>query len=384
MFAEKKNFRKSKQAQYDSKTNETIKSKFQSLWNRLTFTKLVAAITIILSFASYGYDYRFLDYFDIEPSKVNRSPTDFLVRADRPVAALADAIVEFRKKVFTVDFFKDAASELGLSTYLTTLVLCVAFLVINYNAKNETKIKAVCRAGVGYWTGALRWANATRKRRYLGFVIFVPIANTLTFLLVAYIFAILLWFAGVIVFVALSIVPLSPGQAAVMHAKKYVVEPEKCLTPGHSVPNEPLGALCIRVSRQGCLVAKGRMIDVAGNRVWLLHKTPWKVFSIPLDGNNIEYVNQSEYDEAVPQVGVLCTAQLPALAAIALPSAVSIGASAASAANSSEAPASAPVETKRKSNSINKNAHVKRQLFDQGQAARNTCNCSSDAASQAH
>jgi hypothetical protein len=380
MFAEKKYFRKSKQAQANDAANKKTESKIEIIWGRLTYTKLIAVITLLLSFASYGYDYHFLNHFGIEPSKVNRTPTEFLVRGDRPIIALAEAIMNFNKVVFTVKFFKDAVLQIGLNTFLITLGLCVAFLVIHYFSKNETIIKIACRTSIRHYSTALQWVNGTRRRRYGVFVIFLPIINAVMFLCVAYIFVIIIWLAGSIFFLALSLVPLSPARAARAHAEKYVIAPVSCATPAHSASTTP-GALCVRVTRQGCEVAKGRMIDVAGSRIWLLHKKPWKVFSVPLDGNNLEYVSQPEYDQQFPQAGSVpagapCSPSLPSTAVTVTPAA-GAASSASLTANPSAVPTSAPAPPLQRTIRVPQKVRVKPKVIDQRQAGSGPCSCSS-------
>ena len=237
-------------------------------WVTVTATLVALGLsltTLCLTLLGYGYELGYLNEFGLAPEALQRTPTDFLLRAYLPLVGAFDGLVG----LWTREAFLRYLLQVG-GVYLHAWVLiplCVVVPVYVYWRANRAATLMPALRSLAYsrpvWRiGALvrRWLpGRLRLAGWLGWI-GVPalLLGAATVLYVG---------IGVVVWVstfALVVLPASAstqGREAAIHTVKQVRGCDTRATPEQ--------APCVRVLQGDVEVARGRLITRSAERVLL-------------------------------------------------------------------------------------------------------------------
>ncbi len=263
-------------------------------WPALLSTLPVA--TVALTLIGYGYDLAYLGEFGLSPQTVQHGPLDFLLRATYGLLPLIDQSNALKELLSTAEgvarIWRDTewVRYVGAAAALTLLLLAIAIKEFSGDApfRSQRLERAMGSARQIFARVALPLGGISKAWRFvLGFATVGWLAPPV----VVYLLGAGLWFVGALVLLALTAAPFIGISAGKTHARELVIEPAHCVLKSDAGKLIRDGASCVRVLKDGKELARGRLIDQTGNRVWLVRKQPWSVTSIPLDGAVIEYTD---------------------------------------------------------------------------------------------
>lgn len=273
----------------DSSHSET--KKWKPGW--LTFGTVVAAFTLVLTLLGYGWTAGSLSPFGLRAHDLQRTPLDFLLASEQVVVLyLKFAASASRNPPWHVLFDLWSASGIyalgaGCGVFFLTLAWVrrssIASAWDRYAAATfrRTRIPHVVshvRSSLAQKGRAAYWGSAAIVGAL--YVIAVPLALAVVWAVIA-VFSVLI-----------AAIPLQPAVMAERHTHAAVIAPAAC----RSLKGEQLnrqGAHCVKVVKDACEVARGRLIDGNEKRIWLFTKKPERVTSVPLDGSVVEDVSES-------------------------------------------------------------------------------------------
>jgi hypothetical protein len=254
--------------------------------------------TIALTLLGYGHECGFLEPFDLYPEQLQLTPLDFLQRSYHAILFF----IEVSNRV-NEGFSWDLMRDVWLGVGVKVLSLAAGSAVLTYLTTAEPRrrfelvLSAFRNSSVSTWFASrARLRNVVTRikrlptpKRLVGYG--APLAFLVFPFAVLFVSMSILWLAISAFTLPAVVIPVLPAAAARKLAYASVIDPARCRSPGEPGKRHIEGARCVRVIRQGCEVARGRYIEQAANRVWLLTKRPWNIHSAPLDGNVTEDVD---------------------------------------------------------------------------------------------
>lgn len=263
-------------------------------WPALLSTLPIATVTLTL--IGYGYDLAYLGEFGLSPQTVQHGPLDFLLRATYGLLPLIDTSNSLKELLSTTEGLariwgdSEWVRYVGAAVALTLLLLAIASKEFSSDApfRSQRLLRTIGRARKVSAGVALVLGRISRAWRFvLGFAA----AGWLSPPVLFYLIGAALWLVGALLLLALTAAPIIGIKAGKIHAREHVIDPARCVQKTGDGQLIRDGASCVRVIKDGRELARGRLIDQTGNRVWLLRKHPWSVTSVPLDGAVVEYTD---------------------------------------------------------------------------------------------
>jgi hypothetical protein len=264
------------------------------------FGLVVASATLVLTLLGYGHDASYLEQFSLRTDDAQRSPIDYLLRSFWPIAYGSG----YLQKVITVVFWQAFAELFWWHTWWVWLGLFAVAAVMSWlgwSARADVRWllnKLVCLPRVGPWLGAVgsavtstartaaratasaaigsyRWLKPrlSQRRWFLW-----SLAGALAGFFLAAGAVLVVWIAGAGFVSVVAAVPAMAVSSGAQRARNDVFNPAQC-----EVVGVRSGARCLRVLDGSKEVARGRVIDTAGNRVYLLRRCDGAVLTVPLD-----------------------------------------------------------------------------------------------------
>ena len=254
---------------------------------------IVSLYSLGLTLLGYGYDLAYLGELDLSPELVQRTPWDFLIRSYRPLAEITVKVTAALSFDRSIDFTSIWLSDPVIRTSLwciSALVPIVAFLPNRHESMlwklagqllNTPWVKR-CQGAASAataWTKS-RFEDRKNRSRLLGYLGWLapPLGAALLVFLMYWVLVAITIFAlfGVI------LGPMMGFNSGKRDANVRVKEATGCVAS--TLAQQP----CVAISRDGCEVARGRLIDIGTTRIFLRTLDSNRgILSVPLERNTV-------------------------------------------------------------------------------------------------
>lgn len=261
---------------------------------------IVSLYSLGLTLLGYGYDLAYLGELGLSPELAQRTPWDFLIRSYKPLAEITVKVTAALSFDRSIDFTSIWLSDPVIWTSLwcaSALVPIVAFLP-NRRESGLWKLtrqllntsRAMCiretASAVAAWTKS-RFDDRNNRLRLIGYLGWLapPLGAALLVWLMYWAFVAVMTLAlfGVI------LGPMLGFNSGKRDAANRVKQAQACVASiEHYQP-------CVAINRDGCEIARGRLIDVGTTRIFLYHlDNKSGVLSVPLERNTVSILVSEE------------------------------------------------------------------------------------------
>jgi hypothetical protein len=272
----------------NKKEKEKAKGGFK-FFSIFTIPVLIGLMTLCLSLMGYGRDLGYLAEFDLSPQQLQRTPMDFLLRGVYGIFGLLDFDNKYLGAMFTLDVAERAwwltlPMTAGLS--MTAMICILLGWRLMPRSVRVRDLHNPVRPWWGHRALSRFRSEELRDARFRAYFYGSPFVIGISIPALFIVAGLAIWVLLTLFLMPYVLVPLKPAKMGQEAARSEVILPRECRSLGQGNG----GAHCIRIFRNGCELARGRLIDQSVNRIWLFHKTDRSVSSVPLDGNLTEDV----------------------------------------------------------------------------------------------
>lgn len=260
----------------------------------------VSLYSLGLTLLGYGYDLAYLGELGLSPEFVQRTPWDFLIRSYKPLAEIAVRVTSAQSFERSIDFTNIWLSDPVIWTSLwcaSALVPFVAFLPNRresmlwklagrmVDAPSVKRIREIANTAAA-WTKS-RFDDRKNRLRLLGYLgwLVPPLGAALLVWLMYWAFVV----AMTLALLGIILGPMLGFNSGKRDAVSRIKKAQACVvSTEHQQP-------CIAINRDGCEIARGRLIDVGTTRIFLYHlDNKSGVLSVPLERNTVSILVSEE------------------------------------------------------------------------------------------
>lgn len=266
---------------------------------------IVSLYSLGLTLLGYGYDLAYLGELGLSPELAQRTPWDFLIRSYKPLAEITVKVTNALSLELAIDFTNIWLSDPVIWTSLWCLAALVPFVAFFPNRRESMLWKLAgqlvntpwvkrfggAASAAAAWT-KLRFDDRKNRLRLLGYLGWVapPLGAALLVFLMYWVFVAVTFFAlfGVI------FGPMMGFNSGKRDANTRIEQAVGCVAS--TLNQQP----CVAISRDGCEVARGRLIDIGTTRIFLRPLDSNRgILSVPLERNTVSVLVGEEATKSV-------------------------------------------------------------------------------------